>query len=299
MTQARTDAPVHGGALPASEDPTRLTLAQLLEQPALGPRDLLPTAFRGPRVVSGDGWVGFASRLERGEELSLIRGLMAPNRRVLDVGGGRGELARTVAERIGHCTTVEPHAQLVESMQEEDADGGVSVFAGSAEELPFPDDSFDAVYGAWVLPFVTDIEQSVAEMVRVCDASDPDAKIVLIVGGAGSELLGLFNDVCAPVSGDARDHHGYLLSTAARILADRGFPDFSLHRTEASVRFEEEGRAERVATAADVLTGFWYEQHPRSAQVRAALEEALDRHFAARPHAIGDQAAILVARPGV
>ncbi|XKK39859.1 class I SAM-dependent methyltransferase [Nocardiopsis sp. ARC36] len=146
--------------------------------------------------------MGFATRLERGEELSLVQSLMAANRHVLDVGGGIGELSRAVAARIGHCTTVEPHAQLVESMRDEAAEAGVSVFAGTAEDLPFPDASFDAVYGAWVLPFVDDVEKAVTEMVRVCDPGAPEAKIVLIVGGADSEVLGLFNDVCAPVSGD-------------------------------------------------------------------------------------------------
>ncbi|WP_433701037.1 class I SAM-dependent methyltransferase [Nocardiopsis sp. CA-288880] len=297
MTEARADAPAHGSA-PREPGDTRLTLAQVLEHPALGPRDLLPDRFRGPRRVTGDGWVGFATRLERGEELSLVQSLMAANRHVLDVGGGIGELSRAVAARIGHCTTVEPHAQLVESMRDEAAEAGVSVFAGTAEDLPFPDASFDAVYGAWVLPFVDDVGKAVTEMVRVCDPDAPEAKIVLIVGGADSEVLGLFNDVCAPVSGDPRDHHGYLLATAARLLAERGFGEFSLHRTEASVRFAEEEPAKRAAEAATVLTDFWYQLHPGADEVRAALEPALERHFAARPHGIGDQGAVLVARPG-
>ena len=298
MTEARTDTPVRGSTPPESGDRSTLTLAQVLEHPALGPHDRMPTRYRGPRRVGGDGWTGFATRLERGEELSLIRGLTAANRRVLDVGGGIGELARTVAARIGHCTTIEPHAQLVESMQGGTTSDAVSVFAGTAEDLPFPDNSFDAVYGAWVLPFVDDLDKAVTEMVRVCDPNHPESKIVLINGGAGSEVLKLFNEVCAPVSGDPYDHHGYLLATAARLLAEHGFDAFSLHRTEASVRFDEESRAERAATAAAVLTGFWYETHPKAEDVRAALEAALDHHFSARPHAIGDQAAILVARPG-
>ncbi|MBP5935514.1 class I SAM-dependent methyltransferase [Streptomyces acidiscabies] len=281
-----------------SVDPVPLTLADILEDPALGPRDRMPVHYRGPREVTAAGWVDFAGRLERGEEISLIQSLTAANRRVLDVGGGSGELARAVAARIGRCTAVEPHDQLVESIGgEADDTGPVDVFKGSAELLPFADAAFDAVYCAWVLPYVSDIGKAIAEMVRVCDSSDPDAKVIVMSGGSGNELLNLLNEVCIPVADEPYDHHGYLLSTAAGVLAEHGFSRFSLHRTEASIRFDEVGASERAATAAAVLTNFWYERHPKAADIRAALEPALVRHFGRRPHGIGDQGIALVARP--
>lgn len=276
----------------------RLTLAEIRKHPALGPLDRIPDRYRGPRQVTGDGWVNFAGRLERGEEIALVRSLTAANSRVLDVGGGSGELARAVAEQIGQCTAVEPHRQLVESMHEErDGTGSVSVFPGSAERLPFSNGSFDAVYCAWVLPYVSDIREATEEIIRVCDPDNPEAKIVLISGGSGNELLSLLNEICVPVAEEPYDHHGYLLLTAAQVLDEHGFSDFSLYRTESSIRFDEREPDERAATAAAVLTDFWYEQHPKAADIRAALEPALSRHFSCRPHAIGDQAAILVARP--
>ncbi|ADH67842.1 MULTISPECIES: class I SAM-dependent methyltransferase [Nocardiopsis] len=298
MAEARTRAPLPDNAPEGSGDPSRLTLDQLLEHDALGPADRLPTRYRGPRSVTGDGWTGFATRLERGEELALIRSLTAANRRVLDVGGGIGEMARTVAARTGSCTAIEPHPQLVEAIRDETTRGVVDVHPGTAEEIPFPDGSFDAVYSAWVLQYVDDVERAVAEMVRVCDRSDPESKIVLFAAGSGNELMRLVNEVCVPIAEEPYDHHGYLLSQAARALAARGFDDFSLHRAESSIRFDGEEPAERAAIAAAVLTGFWYERHPRAEEIRSSLESALARHFALRPHAIGDQAAVLVARPG-
>ncbi|WP_444960105.1 class I SAM-dependent methyltransferase [Nocardiopsis sp. M1B1] len=298
MARARTRTPVPGNAPEGSGDPARLSLDQLLEHDALGPADLMPTRYRGPRSVTGDGWVEFATRLERGEELALIRSLTATNRRVLDVGGGIGEMARTVAARTGSCTAIEPHPQLVEAIRDEATRGVVDVRPGTAEDIPFPDDSFDAVYSAWVLQYVEDIERAVAEMVRVCDPGDPESKIVLFAAGAGNELMRLVNEVCVPIAEEPYDHHGYLLTQAARALAARGFGDFSLHRAESSIRFDGEEPAERAATAAAVLTGFWYERHPRAEEIRSALASALTGHFALRPHAIGDQSAVLVARPG-
>lgn len=298
MAEARTRAPLPDNASEGPGDPSRLTLDQLLEHDALGPADRLPTRYRGPRSVTGDGWMGFATRLERGEELALIRSLTAANRRVLDVGGGIGEMARTVAARTGSCTAIEPHPQLVEAIRDETTRGVVDVHPGTAEEIPFPDGSFDAVYSAWVLQYVNDVERAVAEMVRVCDRSDPESKIVLFAAGSDNELMRLVNEVCVPIAEEPYDHHGYLLSQAARALAARGFDDFSLHRAESSIRFDGEEPAERAAIAAAVLTGFWYERHPRAEEIRSSLESALARHFALRPHAIGDQAAVLVARPG-
>ncbi|ASU58908.1 MULTISPECIES: class I SAM-dependent methyltransferase [Nocardiopsis] len=298
MAEARTRAPLPDNASEGPGDPSRLTLDQLLEHDALGPADRLPTRYRGPRSVTGDGWMGFATRLERGEELALIRSLTAANRRVLDVGGGIGEMARTVAARTGSCTAIEPHPQLVDAIRDETTRGVVDVHPGTAEEIPFPDGSFDAVYSAWVLQYVNDVERAVAEMVRVCDRSDPESKIVLFAAGSDNELMRLVNEVCVPIAEEPYDHHGYLLSQAARALAARGFDDFSLHRAESSIRFDGEEPAERAAIAAAVLTGFWYERHPRAEEIRSSLESALARHFALRPHAIGDQAAVLVARPG-
>ncbi|MBZ6230291.1 class I SAM-dependent methyltransferase [Streptomyces olivaceus] len=274
-----------------------LSLAQLKEHFTLGPLDRLPTSYRGPRKVTGDGWVGFATRLERGEELSLIRSLTASNLRVLDVGGGSGEMARAIAAQNGQCTAIEPHTQLVETIREGAATGVLNVVAGTAEDLPFSDSSFDAVYCAWVLPYVKDIRQAVTEMIRVCDSSKPESKIVLIAGGCGNELLTLLNDVCVPVADEPYDHHGYLLATAAQVLAEHGFTDFSLQHAESSIRFDETRTPERAATAATVLTEFWYGPHAKAEEIRNALEPALARHFAVRPHAIGDQAAVLVARP--
>ncbi len=297
MTEARFQ-PADDRTSRNSEHSEQLSLPQLMEHSALGPFDRLPTRYRGPRKVTGDGWVGFATRLERGEEIALIRSLTAGNLRVLDVGGGSGEMARAVAAQIGHCTAVEPHTQLVETIRDGAATGAVNVLAGTAEVLPFPDASFDAVYCAWVLPYVQDIRHAVTEMIRVCDPSEPESKIVLVAGGSGNELLTLLNEVCVPVAEEPYDHHGYLLATAAQVLAEHGFTDFSLQRTEASIRFDESGRAERVATAAAVLTEFWYGPHAKAEEIREALAPALARHFAVRPHGIGDQAAVLVARPG-
>lgn len=260
-----------------------------------GPVDRMPARYRGPHHLSHRGWLNFAERLERSEEIAAILAALTGSQRVLDVGGGTGELTRAVAAEVGSCTTVEPHRNRVKTLRT----GPVTIRAlpGHAEALPFPDRSFDAVMAAWVLPYVDDLALAVREMVRVCDDTDPAARIVLICGGPDNELVSLLNQACVPLADEPHDHQGFLLATAARILVETGWSELTLWRTEAALLFPEHSLDDRVAAAAAVLVDFWYEGHPHAVEMAAALESVLRRHFAQRPHAIGDQGVVLVARP--
>ena len=66
-----------------------------------------------------------------------------PNARVLDVGAGTGKLTRALTSAGHDVTAVEPDELMRASFVE--AVPGVDVLAGSAEHLPVPDASFDAV----------------------------------------------------------------------------------------------------------------------------------------------------------
>lgn len=81
---------------------------------------------------------------------------------VLDVGCGYGELMGELTG--GGCTVlgVEIDADLVRHCQE----AQLRVTQGSAEEIPFPEASFDAVVCSVVLPY-TDERRAVAEWARV------------------------------------------------------------------------------------------------------------------------------------
>ncbi|MFE2179376.1 methyltransferase domain-containing protein [Streptomyces sp. NPDC059455] len=173
----------------------------------------------------------------------------------------------------------------------------IRALPGHAEAPPFPDRSFDAVMAAWVLPYVDDVVRAVREMIRVCDETDAAARIVLIGGGRDNELVSLINQVCVPLAGEPHDHQGFLLATAARVLAEAGFSRLAVWRTEAALHFPESVLEERVVAAAGVLVDFWYEGHARAADMKEALRPVLYRHFEQRPHAIGDQGVVLIARP--
>jgi len=282
------------GAAPATTD---LSAAEVRAHPWCDPVGM-PSDYRGPHELSRDGWVNFSRRLERREELSAIRATAAGHQRVLDIGGGTGELARAVAADLGRCTTVEPHRDRVAVLAADDGTSGtLEVHPGHAEALSLPDRSFDFVYAAWVLPYVDDVRASVREIARVCDPSAPNAVVAIIGGAPDNELVGLLNRVCVPLADEPADHQGLLLAVAAEELAGCGFPRFALQRTESALHFPEPAVTDRVTAASTILADFWYASHPQVAAMRRALEPALEEHFARRPFAVGDQGVVLVARP--
>jgi SAM-dependent methyltransferase len=90
-----------------------------------------------------------------------------PGWRVLDVGAGPGALTGVLTGRTGpaNVTAVDPSEPFVAANRERHP--GVQVVAGSAEHLPFPDDSFDAALAQLVVHFMADPARGVAEMARV------------------------------------------------------------------------------------------------------------------------------------
>jgi len=87
--------------------------------------------------------------------------------RALDVGAGTGKLTRVLAERLGeeNVAAVDPSEPFVAALRSRFPAADVS--PATAEELPFPDDSFDGVFAQLVVNFMRDPERGVAEMRRV------------------------------------------------------------------------------------------------------------------------------------
>jgi SAM-dependent methyltransferase len=91
-----------------------------------------------------------------------------PGQRVLDVACGTGVLARAVAARVGPSGAV-TGLDINQGMLEVAArlDPTLGWQHGTAEALPFPDHSFDAVVSQFGLMFVPDPALALREMMRV------------------------------------------------------------------------------------------------------------------------------------
>jgi len=90
---------------------------------------------------------------------------IGPAQRVLDVGAGTGALTAELLRRGAQVAAVEPSASFAESLERRYPD--VDVKAGPAEELPWPDESFDAALAQLVVAFMAEPERGLAEMRRV------------------------------------------------------------------------------------------------------------------------------------
>jgi len=96
------------------------------------------------------------------------------DRRVLDVGCGKGRFARVLLER--NPGAVICGLDISEAMLA-CAPAGVDVVSGSMTELPFAASAFDAVYATESLEHAVEIERAVDEMCRVLK---PGGKLVII-----------------------------------------------------------------------------------------------------------------------
>lgn len=88
---------------------------------------------------------------------------------VLDLGAGTGANFPVLAETGARITAVEPDPHMLRRARRRAGDLGMDVrfAAAPAEELPFPDASFDAVAAMLVLCTVRDPARALAEVARV------------------------------------------------------------------------------------------------------------------------------------
>jgi SAM-dependent methyltransferase len=98
----------------------------------------------------------------------------AQPRRVLEVGGGEGELA----ERLIHDLGVEVVGiDQSEAMVEAQRSKGINARVGDVQALPFEEGEFDVAVAAWMLYHVPDLDRGLAELARVLE---PDGVLVAV-----------------------------------------------------------------------------------------------------------------------
>lgn len=85
--------------------------------------------------------------------------------RVLDVGAGTGALTDELLRRGADAAAAEPSAGFVATLQRRFP--GVEARETRAEDLPWPDESFDAALAQLVVSFMNDASAGVREMHRV------------------------------------------------------------------------------------------------------------------------------------
>lgn len=73
----------------------------------------------------------------------MLRPAVSPGGRILDVGGGAGQLAHLLAEELeAYVTVLDPTPEMLSHVE---TDERVDAVEGLAEDIPFADDTFDAL----------------------------------------------------------------------------------------------------------------------------------------------------------
>lgn len=237
-----------------------------------------PARFWGPEQLDADAWRDFAPLLAPGIEIDAICGALQGCADVVDVGGGTGLITQAIAARVGPVTIVEPNP-----VQRAHLPAGLHAIAGRAEAVPLPDGAAAAAVATWVLQYCDDPVRAVEELARL--GRD---RVVIVQAAPGNDLVDVYN-VEAAIAGGAPSHHGWLLASAAEVLARAGFA-VTLTRVPTPVRFPDAG----AAGLADIMARLHFSGHPRAAEMVAATTPLLAAR--AVDGVVNDDGVMLVAR---
>ncbi|MGH3765596.1 MAG: class I SAM-dependent methyltransferase [Pseudonocardiaceae bacterium] len=127
-----------------------------------------------------------------------------PGQQALDVGCGPGALTAKLVERLGAdaVTAIDPSEPFVAATRARFPQ--VDVRSAVAEQLPFPDETFDLVCAQLVVHFMTDPVAGLVEMARVTRPGGLVAACVWDHGG-GKSPLGTFWQAARDLDPHAQD----------------------------------------------------------------------------------------------
>jgi len=184
--------------------------------------------------------------LDRAEE---VLGLTADSR-VVDLAAGSGKLTRALAQRFAEVVAVEPNDEMRGVLAGRSA--GIRVLAGTAERMPLPDGSADAVFVGDAFHWF-DGQAAVAELVRVLR---PEGGVALLWNhwwSDGDDRTSNSLDPPLPAEAQALFDEVYVRSGRAAQRAAMADPLLALSADrfeplayEAFPRFEELSRREVV-----------------------------------------------------
>ncbi len=123
---------------------------------------------------------------------------------VLDVGCGTGSLTFTIANttKASKIVGIDPSEGFIEYVRSGNADPRVTFEIGDAQQLPYPDASFDKSLSQLVISHVPDPRRVVAEMLRVTRPGGIVAACSWDTTG-GMELLSIFRKAATAVDPSA------------------------------------------------------------------------------------------------
>jgi ubiquinone/menaquinone biosynthesis C-methylase UbiE len=160
--------------------------------------------------------------------------------RVLDVGCGPGALTEKLVDRLGASavTAIDPSTSFVEAVQVRFPD--IVVRQGTAEQLPFADDGFDAALAQLVVHFMSDPVAGLREMGRVTKPGGVVMASVWDHAGEGTPLAMFWRAAkeVDPQATDESERAGSREGHLAELAAAAGLSDISSGSLSVTVTFD-------------------------------------------------------------
>jgi SAM-dependent methyltransferase len=192
--------------------------------------------------IAGDSYDRFMGRYSRelAPRLIAFAGVES-GMRALDVGCGSGLLTAALADRLGAASVAaaDPSESLLAACAERVP--GADVRRASAEELPWPDESFEAVLSQLVVNFVPDADAALAEMSRVVALGRIVASCTWDYAG-GMRMLRTFWETAVELDPRAPTEHAMRYSSEEELAAlwdRRGLDDIETAPLEVEVGYRD------------------------------------------------------------
>lgn len=146
--------------------------------------------LRAPFATLMDIVLGQDNLLKRLQVDETFRHLdLSPDEDVLEVGASAMYYSGEIARRVRRMVALDYFDGFVDQLQHRRFPSNLEAVQGDAQELPFPDESFDKVFISEVFPVLPDPQKAATEAWRVLR---PGGKLVTVHGNRFKEMKNVF-----------------------------------------------------------------------------------------------------------